>query len=181
MTFIELVKRRQSVRAYKSDLVEREKIEQCLESARLAPSASNSQPWKFIVIDEPELKTEIATKTFGKLVTFNHFTLQAPVLVVVVTENSRFITKVGEFIKNKEYNHFDVGIAVEHFCLQATELGLGTCIMGWFDEKTIKTILKIPKNKRIDLIITLGYAKNEDIRPKSRKSIDEIRLYNKYE
>ena len=89
MKFLDLVKKRQSVRAYLDRPVDREIIERCLEAARLAPSACNSQPWKFLVIDEPELKNKIAKQTYGKLISFNHFSLQAPVLVLIISENTR--------------------------------------------------------------------------------------------
>lgn len=181
MKFSELAKQRQSVRKYAPEKkVEREKIEACLEAARVAPSASNSQPWYFVVLDEPELKQQVAQSTFGKMVSFNHFTMQAPVLVAVITEKSNFKASIGNVLKNKQYNHFDVGMAVENFCLQATELGLGTCILGWFDEGGIKKVLNIPRHKRIDLIVALGYAATETIRPKRRKTLAEIRSYNSY-
>lgn len=180
MNFSKLAHIRQSVRAYKNDKVEREKIENCLEAARVAPSACNSQPWEFVVVDEPELKEKVARETFGKIVSFNHFTMQAPVLIVVITGDSNFTATIGNIVKNKQFNRIDIGIAVENFCLQATEENLGTCILGWFDEKAVKKLLNIPRHKRIDLIITLGYPKTEEIRPKIRKSLDQIRSYNSY-
>ncbi len=180
MKFIDQVKKRQSDRKYTDKPVEREKIELCLETARLAPSACNSQPWYFIVLDEPELKEKVARETFGKIVSFNHFTMQAPVLIVVITEKSNTTARIGGKIKNKVYNQYDVGIACEHLCLQASELGLGTCMMGWFSEKGVKKALDLPDNKTIDLIITLGYPAEEKTRNKIRKGIDEIRSYNKY-
>jgi len=180
MKFIDLINTRQSDRKYSNKPVERDKIEICLETARLAPSACNSQPWHFIVIDEPELKEKVARETFGKIVSFNHFTMQAPVLIVVITEKSKTIARVGGKIKNKIYNQYDVGIACEHLCLQASELGLGTCMIGWFNEKGVKKVLDLPDKKKIDLIITMGYSAEEKTRNKIRKSIDEIRTYNKY-
>jgi len=180
MEFLELVKRRQSVRSYSEKAVEREKIERCLEAAQLSPSASNSQPWYFIVVDEPELRRSVANETFGKLISFNHFTLKAPVLVVVITEKSSKKAQIGELLKNMEYNINDVGIATAHFCLQAAEEGLGTCILGWFNANPIKKILSIPKKKKIGVIIALGYPADDRIRDKKRKGLDEIREYNGY-
>ena len=180
MKFLDLVKKRQSVRKYLDTPVEREKIERCLEAARLAPSASNSQPWTFIVVDNPELKDKVAEETFSKFVSFNKFTKQAPVLIIIITEKSNLKAKIGGIIKNKQFNHIDIGITTEHFCLQAAEEGLGTCIMGWFDEKKIKKILNIPRSKRIDLIISLGYPASDKIRKKHRTEIDGIRSYNEY-
>jgi nitroreductase len=180
MSFLKLAQARQSVRSYIDKKVEREKIERCLEAARLAPSACNSQPWRFIVVDEPELREKVAKETFGKLISFNHFTMQAPVLVVMITEKSKPIARIGGAIKDKTYNLIDIGIAAEHFCLQAVEEGLGTCMLGWFDKKKLYDYLNIPKSKQIDLIITLGYSQKEEIRPKKRKTIDEIRTYNSF-
>ncbi|GAH18960.1 unnamed protein product, partial [marine sediment metagenome] len=138
MGFLDLVKDRQSVRKYLNKPVEREKIERCLEAARLAPSSSNSQPWRFIVIDEPKLKEAVARETFGRLISFNHFSLQAPVLILLISEKTKLSVRIGGMIKNKQFSLIDIGIAAEHFCLQAVEEGLGTCILGWFDEKGVK-------------------------------------------
>ncbi|MEK6906780.1 MAG: nitroreductase family protein [Nanoarchaeota archaeon] len=97
------------------------------------------------------------------------------------TEESNFPAKLGSFIKNKPYNLIDTGIAAEHFCLQATSEGLGTCMMGWFNESGIKKLLKIPKSKRVYLVISLGYpAVGDKLRKKVRKPLKEILSYNKY-
>jgi len=179
--FLDLVKKRQSVRKYLDKPVEREKVEHCLEAARLAPSASNSQPWNFIVIDDPKLKEAVARKTFDRVISFNRFSLQAPVLIVLISERSSFLNKVAEAIKDKQFSLIDIGIAAEHFCLQATEEGLGTCMLGWFNEKGVKKLLNIPQKIRVELIITIGYPESNQIRPKKRKPINQIRSYNSYE
>ena len=180
MKFLDLVKARQSVRGYLSKEVEREKIERCLEAARLAPSASNSQPWSFIVVDDPKLKEAVAKETFSQLISFNHFSLQVPVLIILISERPGFLNKVAEAIKDKQFSLIDIGIAAEHFCLQATEEGLGTCMLGWFNEKGVKKLLNIPTSKRVELIITMGYSESNQIRPKKRKLIDQTRSYNTY-
>lgn len=180
MKFLDLVKTRQSVRKYLDKPVEREKIEHCLEAARLAPSASNSQPWSFIVVDEPKLKEAVSKETFSQLISFNRFSLQAPVLIVLISEKSGFLNKVAEAIKDKQFSLIDIGIAAEHFCLQATEEGLGTCILGWFNEKGVKKLLNISPSKRVELIITVGYSESTEIRPKKRKEMDQIRSYNSH-
>lgn len=180
MDFLDLVRDRQSVRKYLNKPVEREKIERCLEAARLAPSSSNSQPWRFIVIDEPKLKEAVARETFGRLISFNHFSLQAPVLILLISEKTKLSVRIGGMIKNKQFSLIDIGIAAEHFCLQAVEEGLGTCILGWFDEKGVKKLLNIPLQKRVELIITVGYTESDKIRPKKRKEMDQIRSYNSY-
>ncbi len=181
MDFHELVKKRQSVRRYDSRPVESEKLEQCLEAARLAPSASNSQPWTFVVVNDPELTSKVAAQTFDKVVNFNKFVAEAPALVVFVVEKPKVITRVGAFIKNKEYPLIDIGIAAEHFCLQAAEAGLGTCMLGWFNEKPIQKLLNIPESKSIGLIVALGYpAENYKLRHKSRKTLEEVVKFNSY-
>jgi len=180
MKFLDLVKKRQSVRKYLYKPVEREKIERCLEAAQLAPSASNSQPWSFIVIDDPRLKEAVARKTFDRVISFNRFSLQAPVLIILISERPGFLNKVAEAIKDKQFSLIDIGITAEHLCLQAAEEGLGTCMLGWFNEKGVKNLLNIPLSKRVELIITVGYPESNQIRPKKRKSIDQIRSYNSY-
>lgn len=181
MNFLDLVRKRQSIRAYLNRPVEREKIEKCLEAGRLAPSAVNVQPWQFIVIDDPALKNQVAEKTFNRIISFNRFALQAPVLIVVLSNNSGFLNKIKKTIKNKHFNPIDIGISVGNICLQATEEGLGTCILGWFDEKGIKDLLNIPEDKKVKLLITMGYPASTEIRPKKRKKLDEIRSYNRYQ
>lgn len=181
MTFDQLIIHRQSVRKYSLQAVEHEKLMQCLDAARLAPSASNSQPWSFIVLNDSEQREKVARATKGPLGSFNNFVSQAPVLVVMMIEKPKLLTEMGRRLKKKEYPLIDIGIAAEHFCLQAAELGLGSCMLGWFDEKTIKSILHIPEEATIGLIITLGYApENYHLRKKVRKPIDQIVRWNSY-
>jgi nitroreductase len=179
---IELLRNRQSVRKYDaSQPVEKEKIDLCLEAARLAPSACNSQPWKFIVVDEPQLREQVAKETYGPLMRFNKFVLDAPVIIVITLEKSNFTSKVGIAVKNIEYPLIDIGIAAEHFCLQAHELGLGTCMLGWFNEKPIQKLLGIPEKRKIGLLISLGYAvEGYKQRQKQRKDISEMTALNSY-
>lgn len=177
MEFSELVKIRQSDRKYLDKPVEREKVLRCIETARLSPSADNSQPWRFVVVDDLELKEQMAgcaTSMGG-----NKFTHQAPVMIAVVLEKMNLPTSLASVIKNKEFSLLDIGIAVNQFCLQAAELGLGTCIIGWFDEKNVKKILHINRNKRVPLLISLGYS-NSPTRNKIRKPIGEMSSWNRY-
>lgn len=180
MNFSELVQARQSVRGYTPESVEQEKLEKCIEAARVAPSACNSQPWHFIVVNDPPLRDAIADTTSNRVIGINHFTKQAPVHIVIVREQPNLTSGIGGTIWNKDYTTYDIGIATAQFCLQATELGLGTCILGWFNEKSVKKILNIPSKKRVELIITLGYPSNNDIRPKKRKNMEQMCSYNKY-
>ncbi len=177
MEFSELVKQRQSDRKYSDRPVEKEKLMQCLESARLAPSADNSQPWKFVVIDNKELKGQIAdcAASLG----MNKFTHQSPVIVVVVLEKQNILSSIGSVIKDKEFCLLDIGAAVNQFCLQAADLGLGTCIIGWFDEKKVKRLIHVDGNKRVPLLIAVGYSESLT-RNKVRKSIVEMSSWNHY-
>lgn len=178
---LDLFRQRQSVRVYDpSRPISEETIMRCIEAARLAPSACNAQPWKFIVVNDPIVKERMADHISGGILPMNHFTRQAPVHVVIVREPANLTSNLGQVIKNKEYPLTDIGIAAIQFCLQATVEGLGTCIVGWFDEKKVKSLLNIPKSKRAELIITLGYPKAETIRPKIRKPVDKILSFNTY-
>jgi len=179
-SFLSLALNRQSVRGYAPTQIEPDKLNRCLEAARIAPSACNAQPWKFIVVDNPDLKAAIAQATSSKLLGINHFTLQAPVLIVIVIEKANLTSSIGQVIKDREFPLIDLGITTEHFCLQATSEGLGTCILGWFDEPEVKKLLFIPKSKRVGLIVALGYPASTEIRPKKRKSVEEIVSHNKY-
>ena len=180
-SFLELIKKRQSVRKYTSRPVEPEKLHRCLEAFRLAPSASNSQPWRVVVVDDPELVQKVAKETIGPMATFNAFVPQAPVILAIVIEKMKAVSQIGAYLKDREYPLIDIGIASEHFCLQAAEEGLGTCMLGWFNEKPIKELLKIPKDRRIGLLITLGYAPDDyHLRQKIRKKPEETISFNSY-
>lgn len=161
--------------------MEDEKIGQLLEAVRLSPSASNSQPWRVIIVNDPVLKDAVARATFSALVSFNKFAPQAPVLAVFTIQRPKLITQIGARLKDRDFPLIDIGIAAENFCLQAAELGLGTCMLGWFDEETIKTLLSIPLATRIGLLITLGYAADGyPCRKKIRKELSEMSSFNRY-
>jgi len=177
MMFKELINKRQSVRSYKSEAVPTEAIDACIEAARLAPSACNSQPWKFIVVDDETLKRQVGEAAAG--LGMNKFCPLAPCIVAVVLEKPNVLSAVGSVLKDKEYTLIDIGIAADHFCLQAAELGLGTCMIGWFDEKKVQQLLGIPKNKRIPLLITVGYP-DDTPREKQRKTTAEMSGKNRY-
>ncbi|MBN1834941.1 MAG: nitroreductase family protein [Spirochaetales bacterium] len=180
MSFLQLVRRRQSVRRYLDRPVEPDKLDRCLEAARLAPSASNAQDWAFVVVDHPELKSAVARQTIAPLRSFNTFTDQAPVLVVVLSEKPALVTRTLWRAFGRDYGLIDIGIAAEHFCLQAAEEGLGTCMLGWFDGKKIKSLLGIPSGPRVDLVIAVGYPEDPAPVSKRRKPLDRIVSYNRY-
>ncbi len=180
MDFEKLVKTRQSTRKFDDKPVERELLDKCVEAARLAPSACNAQPWKYIIVDKPDLVNEVASLTYNAVVRFNKFTDNATAFAVVVMEPGTFASDTGSFFTNLDYALIDMGISVENFCLQATELGVGTCILGWSRQNAIKKLLGIPKKKKIGVLIAIGYEKDYKLRNKSRKAVDEMRSYNKY-
>jgi nitroreductase len=176
---LDLIKSRQSDRKYSEKPVEKDKLDRILEAGRMAPSACNAQPWKFIVVDKPELLGKLAEAASAKLLGMNMFVSQAPLMIVIVRESPNFTSKIGATIKNKDYSLIDIGIASENICLQAKAEGIGSCMLGWFDEKMVKNILEIPRSKRVELIITLGYSLS-DKREKRRKPAEETVAYNKY-
>ena len=177
MNFEELILKRQSDRRYLPDPVAKEDIVKCLEAARMSPSACNSQPWKFVVVDDKEKLAVMseAAEGFG----MNRFTHNVPVMIAVVLEKMNASARLGSLVKRKDYSMLDMGMAVEHFCLQAADLGLGTCIMGWFDEKRIARLLGVPRGKRIPLIIALGKPALST-RRKVRKTMEEMSSWNSY-
>ena len=177
MAFINLVKKRFSARQYLDKKVPRKLIDQCLEASRLAPSACNAQPWRFIVVDDTSLKEKLSKQTLTPFLPINHFSLTAPVIIIVISTQQSIIPKIGGFIRKLPYHLIDIGIAAEHFCLQATELGLGTCIIGWFKQSKIKKFLKLKKEESVRLLITCGYTLQEPL-DKKRKFLNDMRSYN---
>ena len=176
---LELILRRQSDRKYDKNPIEPEKLDRILEAGRMAPSACNAQPWKLVVATDKDILSQLADAASAKLLGMNTFVSQAPVMIVIVREKPNLSSRVGGTIKSKDYSLIDIGIAAENICLQAIAEGLGTCIIGWFDEDRVKSILGIPSSKRVELIITLGYATGE-YRQKKRKPKEETVSYNKY-
>jgi nitroreductase len=180
MGFLDLATKRYSVRNYQPIPVPREKIERCVEAARLAPSACNSQPWKFVIVDEPALRDTLAKAAFEGFVNLNHFAFKAPVLVLIVAERQKLSARLGGLVKDKNFSLMDIGIAAEHFCLQAAEEGIGTCMLGWFNEKRVKKLLSIPASRRVELIISVGLPADTSAPPKNRKRTAEIMSSNGY-
>ena len=179
MALMDLLKQRKSVRNFLATPVEREKIMTCLEAARLAPSACNSQPWRFIVVDKKYLKNRICDAAFHGVYSINSFCKTAPVIVVVISEKSKFLARIGGWFRGTKYYLIDIGIACEHFILQAEQLGLGTCWIGWFDEEKVKSTLHIPKSKKIDVLIALGYYDRGKLGPAhDREPLDKIASFN---
>lgn len=171
--FFDLIARRESCRNYDPQKrVETEKLIKCIEAARIAPSACNSQPWSFVVVNSPEVSPKVAKCVQG--IGMNRFTDACPSFIVVIEEKANMTAKLGGAFKDQQFAQIDIGIATAHICLAAVEQGLSACIMGWLEEKKLKELLNIPKSKRIRLVLSVGYAANESLREKKRKKLDEI-------
>ncbi len=177
MDFLALAQSRQSDRAYEKRPVEREKLERILQAACLAPSACNAQPWKFVVVDDPELAVKVGRATAG--LGMNKFAKDAPVHILIIEESMNITSFLGAKIKDKYFPLIDIGIAAGHITLAAESEGLGSCILGWFDEKEIKKLVGIPAGKRLLLDITIGYAAKPK-RKKSRKPMEKVVSFNHY-
>ena len=170
MNFMEIAKNRQSVRGYdEARTVEREKLDAVLEAARLAPSACNGQPYHFTVC-KGDLAREVAKATQG--LGMNKFAVQAPVLIVISEMPYVKSAAMGAKVKNNDYRSIDIGITTAYLTAEAAAQGLGTCILGWFDDDKIRKLCGIEYPVR--LVITLGYPADDTVRPKKRKDIAEL-------
>ena len=173
MEVFEAIQKRYSCRKYLEKDIPKDLILKILEAARLAPSAGNIQPWFFIIVNDKE-KKEIIAKS-GRWASFIE---KAPIVIV----------GCGNKEASPKWYEVDVSIAMEHMVLEATELGLGTCWVGSFDEKKVKEILKIPEKYEVIALLAIGYpAEKIDIMGKMlhlikpRKKIEEIFSFNEYE
>lgn len=173
MNFTEIAQTRQSCRGYdESRDVEQQKLDAILESARLAPSACNGQPYHFTICRGQTAK-EVATATAG--LGMNKFAVQAPVLIVISEEPYCKSAAMGAKLKGNDYRSIDIGITTAYLTAEATAQGLSTCILGWLDDAKIRSICGLSHPVR--LVITLGYAKDDTVRPKKRKEIAELVSY----
>lgn len=181
MSLQDLAATRQSDRKYDENRpVPREVIERILEVARLAPSATNSQPWHFIVVDDPTTRAEVAATLTTPLVPgMNKFAATAPVLLVLVEESPNAAGKAGSLLLNKHLPAYDIGIVASYITLAARDEGLGSCIMGWVNERKLRKVLGVSRGKKLPLVISLGYSVQE-LRAKKRKPLSELLSYNKY-
>lgn len=172
MNFTEIALTRQSCRSYDPcRVVEKEKIDAILAAARLAPSACNGQPYHFTVCRGDKAK-EVALLTRG-IGGMNKFAVDAPVLIVVSEMPYCKSAAAGAKMKNNDYRSMDIGIAVAYLTAEAAAQGLGTCILGWFDDEKLRALCGI--EHPIRLVITLGYPGEKDqLRQKKRKDMDEL-------
>ena len=180
MDFLELAKRRESCRAYIDRPVEKEKLIKCFEAARMAPSACNSQPWRYVAVTDSEKVKKMVGCVCDGILPINRFAKDVPVFVAVVESAVRLSAKLRGKVNEQKYAQMDLGMSVENFCLAATEQGLGTCIMGWFKEDKVKELLEIPDGLKVRLVIAVGYPENNLPREKSRRSLEETVSFDKY-
>jgi nitroreductase len=176
--FFRLVSKRRSIRRFLDKPVERGTIIQCLEAARLAPSAENRQPWRFVIIDDPQLKLAFVKQVFSGIYSVSKFAAHAPVLIVILAQLNIITHRIGKQIQNVHFHLLDIGITGEHLVLQAEELGLGTCWIGWFNTKKVRKVLKVPKKYQIISILALGHSASSPPRERKRKTLDEIAWFN---
>ncbi len=171
MNFYEIAQNRQSCRAYDATRpVEEEKINAILESARIAPSACNGQPYHFTVCrGEAAQKVAKATQGMG----MNKFASDAPVLLVISEMPYVKSAALGAKVKGNDYRSIDIGIASAYITAEACAQGLSTCILGWLDDAKIREICGL--DGAVRLVITIGYAKEGDkLREKKRKPLSEL-------
>jgi len=170
MDLYEAIKSRYSVRSYLNKPVEQEKLNRILEAARLAPSGSNRQPWKFVVVRDPETRKRLVGACCDQ-----GFVGQAPVVIAAVGLMPDRIMSCGV-----PGDPVDVAIALEHVALAATAEGLGTCWIGAFHQNQIRALLGIPANAKVIEVMTLGYPADHP-RPKTRKPIRELACYDQWQ
>lgn len=178
MTLDEIIRHRRSIRRYSAQPVEKEKVLACLEAARLAPSAHNIQPWRFVVIDDPELKSQVAERAFSGIYSYCRFAARAPVLVLLLAAPDVAASRLGRLVQGVQFYLLDLGIAGEHFVLKAEEQGLSTCWIGWFNSRAVKKFLKIPRKYRLVAMLALGYAEKRPPGDHIRKPLEEIAWFN---
>ncbi len=157
--FLDLVKKRRSCRDYSEAPVPDELIANCVEAARLAPSACNRQPWRFMIVKNCELRKSLCYE--GLLPGLPMPWLKkVPVIAVLCAETDIFTHSIAPLISKVQYHLLDIGIAGEHFVLAAEAQGLGTCWIGWFNGKKVRKILDLPRSLKVLSLISLGYPAN---------------------
>jgi len=182
MNFKDLAAARRSTRRYKkTSPIPREQLEICVNSARLSPSACNSQPWKFLVVDDPSLTKKISGEVLSGAHKMNSFAAEASSFIAIVSENVKTTAWAGGKMMGTNFRLVDAGIACAHIVLQAEDLGIGSCILGWFNEGRLKKLLSIPRRKKVKLLIALGYPEERIRREKPLKPYNETVSFNTYD
>lgn len=179
MTLDEVIERRRSVRAYVNRPVEADKVRAVCEAARKAPSACNSQTWRFVIVDDRALIERICREGMRTILP-NRWLEQAPLIIVGCSVLDILANRVGSMVTGIEYYQIDLAIAIEHMVLKAVELGLGTCWIGWFRERKIKEILHIPRRVRVSALLAMGYPQEPLPEPRPRKEMKDIVFHNSW-
>jgi nitroreductase len=170
---------RHSVRHFDPRPVEREKLLACVEAARLAPSAENAQPCRFILLDDPDSRKTFCEAAFSGIYSATRWAIAAPAIAAIVVKRTLTAGRLGPLIQGTPYYFIDVGIAGEHFVLQAQSLGLGTCWIGWFDSRKARKILHLPRSMKVAQLIAVGYPSAEwKAGERRRKTIEEVVGWN---
>lgn len=171
MDFYEVIKKRKSVRKYKSNPIPDNVLNRILEVGRIAPSAKNIQPWRFIVVKDPEIKKKVAEASRGQL-----WIADADVILIGCALEKIAWGRMGGYMSSFAV---DLAIAMEHMILAAANEGLGTCWIGAFVEKEVKEILKVPDDVKVVALTPIGYPAEEPM-DRGRKGLKEIVTYDKY-
>ena len=170
MDIYELIALRKSVRSYLPRSIEDEKLERILDAGRLAPSANNSQEWRFVVVRDEETRRRLSATTNN-----HNFVAEAPVVIVCCAETDKRTMPCGISAFT-----VDVSIAIDHMTLAATAEGLGTCWVGGFDAPRVKDILGIPEEIVVVELLPIGYPADPTLKPKNRKGFEEIVRYDSW-
>lgn len=171
--FLDLVKQRVSCRAYKPDPVPPEMLEAIIEAARLAPSSCNRQPWRFAVVTDAALRRRLAGEGLLPGIRMS-WLAEAPVILVMGMKKAFVTHRVAPLVSGVDYAMLDLGIAGEHAVLQATDLGLGTCWIGWIKARAVRRIVEWPADIRPQALIAIGWPAAKPEQPASRLGRDEI-------
>ena len=173
----ELYLHRQSCRAFSKREVPEELIDEICALALLAPSACNAQPWKLVAVKGERAKQ--VAKGLQDL-GMNKFVSDAPVLIAVVEGKSNLSARAGTRLKDNDFLHNDIGILVGHLVLAAEAAGLGSCILGWRNEKTLRTALGLDEKAKIPEVVAIGYPEEGyPVREKKRKPLEETYVFLK--
>ncbi len=181
LPFRELVGLRASVRRYDVDRpVPEEALQRILECARLAPSAENTQPWRFVVVSDPAARDRLARACFSGIFLPTRFAAAAPVLLALCADRVS-VERAGEAVLGTALHQLDCGIAGEHAVLAAAELGLGTCWIGWFDKRAAKKVLGVPVRVDVIALIAMGYPRQDVVpRAKPRRPLSAIAFRDRW-
>ena len=171
MDVMEAIRKRRSIRSWQDKPVEKEKLDRVLEAGRLAPSANNRQPWRFVVVTEEATRKKLATAANDQT-----FVGQAPVVLVGCAVETDRVMACGQHCYP-----IDVAIAMTNMTLAAVAEGLGTCWIGAFQEDQVKQVLGIPEEVRVVELMPLGYPSNPETGPGSRKTAEEFRVFEQWD